>query len=147
VMTDVLSVNLEGQHATLLAGSIVSNLLARLARIELACAAVILLCLIPQFLTSDWRMALVRLALCLAAAGVVVYDHFVVWPRIKKSRAEFIDHADEPEVANPAKERFDREHRLSVTLLMVTLALLLMLVMQSVSYRTVVPLQTDAQAS
>src|SRR6188472_1825196 len=60
VMTDVLSVNLEGQHATLLAGTIVSNLLARLAKIEIICAAIILLALIPQFLTSEWRLALVR---------------------------------------------------------------------------------------
>src|SRR4051812_43743779 len=145
VMTDVLSVNLEGQHATLLSGSIVSNLLARLAQIEIVCAIIILVSLIPQFMTSEWNLAIIRCVLCLAAAGVAAYDHFFIWPRLRKAREEFIEHADEPELANPAKERFDREHRLSVTLLMVTLALLLMLVMQSVSYKTVVPLQTDSK--
>src|SRR5437868_4161395 len=38
----VLSVNLEGQHGTLLAGTIVGNLLAMLGRVQLACAGVLL---------------------------------------------------------------------------------------------------------
>src|SRR5688572_14605958 len=100
VLTNVLSVNLEGQHATLLAGSIVGNLLARLSIVQLSCAGVILICTILQFFTADMQgmnlwVAILRLVLCVAAAGVVAYDRFVIWPRITKSRTEYIDHADE----------------------------------------------------
>src|ERR1035441_6477166 len=45
----VLSVNLEGQHGILLAGSIVANLLATMMRIQLLCAAVLLLAFIGQW--------------------------------------------------------------------------------------------------
>ena len=136
VLTNVLSVNLEGQHATLLAGSIVGNLLARLAIIQLGCAAAVLIGIVLQFFTADMTgmnklVAVFRLVLCLAAAGVVAYDRFVIWPRISKSRHEYIDHADEPEVANPAKDRFDADHRRSMTLMMITLGLLLLLIMYS----------------
>src|SRR6187549_3718289 len=53
VLPDVLSVNLEGQHGTLLAGSVMANLLAPLVRIELVCAAVILLAIIAQWFLID----------------------------------------------------------------------------------------------
>jgi hypothetical protein len=43
ILPTVLSVNLENQHSTLLAGSIVGNLIERLTRIEYACAAALLL--------------------------------------------------------------------------------------------------------
>ena len=145
VMTDVLSVNLEGQHGTLLAGSIVSNLLSRLAWIELTCAGFVLLALIPQFFSGDWLLAMIRLVLCLVAAGLAGFHQFFIWPRIQKHRGEYIDKADEPEVANPAKDRFDAEHRKSVSVLMLTLAVLLLLVMQSVPNRQVVPLESSAQ--
>src|SRR3979409_813528 len=45
----VLSVNLEGQHGTLLAGSIVANLLSVLVRIELACAAAMGVAIVVQW--------------------------------------------------------------------------------------------------
>ena len=47
-------------------------------------------------------------------AALVVYDTWFVWPRIQTFRQEYIDHADEPDVANPAKEQFDRYHQESV---------------------------------
>src|SRR5579871_6169371 len=47
----VLSVNLEGQHATLLAGSIVANLLATMMRVQLACAALLVLAFVGQWVT------------------------------------------------------------------------------------------------
>ncbi len=136
IMTDVLSVNLQGQHATLLAGSIVGNLLARLSVIQLGCAGIILITTVLRFFTADmarmnWLVAILRLGLCVAAAGVVAYDRFIIGRRITKSRSEYIEHADEPEVANPAKDRFDADHRRSMTLMMVTLGLLLLLIMYS----------------
>ncbi len=140
VMTDVLSVNLEGQHGTLLAGSIVGNLLQRLSQVELICAGAILLALIAQSFVIDitpeisdpnLRAAILRWILFLVCIAIVAYDHFVLWPRISRFKQEYLDHADDPEVANPAKERFDEEHRRSVTLLSAVLFLLLGLVLFS----------------
>ena len=54
----------------------------------------------------------------------LVYDWQVLSPRIFKHRQEYIDHADEPEMANPAKESFDRYHRDSITMLMVSICAL-----------------------
>ncbi|HEX8523047.1 MAG TPA: DUF4149 domain-containing protein [Tepidisphaeraceae bacterium] len=136
VLTNVLSVNLEGQHATLLAGSIVGNLLARLAKLQLACGGVVLVMSILHLFFADMTgrnrwVTIFRIVACVAAAGVVAYDRYVIWPRIVKSRDEYVDHADEPEVANPAKDRFDADHRQSMTLILVTIGLLLLLIMYS----------------
>ena len=59
-----------------------------------------------------------------------------------RHRQEFIDHADEPEVANPAKDEFDRGQRRSVTLLMAVLFLLLGIILFSgnITPRTPAPL-------
>jgi hypothetical protein len=74
---------------------------------------------------------LVRSALFLGAVGLVFYDWKFVAPRIRKYRTEYIDHADEPEVANPAREQFDRYHRESVTVLSILLFLLLGMILFS----------------
>jgi hypothetical protein len=136
ILPHVLSVNLEGQHGTLLAGSIVGSILARLARMELACAGALLVALIAHFFLADLdgsnrTAAIIRTALFLAAAGLTLYDGWVVWPQLWRHRQEFIDHADEPELANPAKDEFDRGQRRSVTLLMAVLFLLLGVVLFS----------------
>lgn len=131
----VLSVNLEGQHSTLLSGTIVSNLLAMLLRIELGCAAVLLVTIIAQWSmqVQDWLVALIRTCLFLAAVVFVVYDWQLVWPRIMQHRQEYIDHADEPEVANPARMQFNRYQRESLILLMSIVALLLGVIVFSTS--------------
>jgi hypothetical protein len=110
--------------------------LKALLRVQLACAAAILLALIGQWLMlyPDQLYSLViRTALYIAAVVLTIYDWRVVSPRIYKYRQEYIDHADEPEIANPAKEQFDRYHGESVTLLTVELAALLGLVLFSAS--------------
>ena len=133
----VLSVNLENQHADLLAGMIVGNLLAILGKVELGCAVGVLVGLIGQWVLADHGGAgpmtqmIVRTALFVLATGLVVYDWRVVWPRISKYRQEYIDHADEPDVANPAKDQFDKYHRESVNILTMVLLLLLGLVLFS----------------
>jgi hypothetical protein len=135
----VLSVNLEGQHATLLAGSIVANLLATTMRIQLACAAVLLLAFIGQWVVLfhlQLGSLLIRSALFLIAIVLLIYDWKVVSPRIFKFRQEYIDHADEMEVANAAKEQFDRYHRESITVLMIELFALLGLVLFSAGIST-----------
>lgn len=118
----VLSVNLEGQHATLLAGTIVANLLQILSRIQLVCAAVLLVTMVGQWFFVDRTMPAVvmpimRSALLVGAVGMLIYDWWIVWPRIQNYRQEYIDHADEPDIANPAKEQFDRYHQESVNIL------------------------------
>ncbi|HXE52851.1 MAG TPA: DUF4149 domain-containing protein [Tepidisphaeraceae bacterium] len=133
LLPTVLSVNLEGQHSTLLAGSIVANLLSVLTRVQLGCAAALLITIAVQLGEGwqDWPAAIVRAAMFVAAVVVTVYEWWVLWPRIEKFRNEYIDHADEPEVANPARDEFDRYHRESVYLLNVTLGLLLGLIVFS----------------
>jgi hypothetical protein len=141
ILTDVLSVNLEGQHGTLLAGSIVVNLIHRLLRIEMICAAMLVMALVAQPFVIDVSSgnvgtAIVRSVLFIAASGIVYFDWQVVWPKIQKNRSEYIEHADEPEVANPAKDRFDIEQRRSLTLLSIVVVLLLGMILFS---STIVP--------
>jgi hypothetical protein len=137
ILPHVLSVNLEGQHGTLLAGTIVGNILATFIRIELGCAAALLLALAGQALLIDLHdpamlvPLVLRGSLLLAAGIVVLYDWKAVWPRMWKYRQEFLDHADEPERANPAKDSFDRYQKESVTLLEVLLFFLLGMVLFS----------------
>jgi hypothetical protein len=136
ILPHVLSVNLEGQHGTLLSGSIVGALLGRLAKVQLACMAALLLAIVAHFFLANLAdqnrtAAIIRTALFFAAAGVSLYDGWVLWPQIWRHRQEFIDHADEPEVANPAKDEFDRGQRRSVSLLMAVLFLLTGLILFS----------------
>jgi hypothetical protein len=136
ILPTVLSVNLEGQHASLLAGTIVANLLNQLAYVELICAGGVLIGLVGQWLVTDiagnhWLLPMLRSAMYLAAVAVVLYDSRFLWPRILKQRDTYIEHADEPDVANPAKDEFDRLHRESVNLLFVRVALLLAMILFS----------------
>src|SRR5205809_4171961 len=84
ILPTVLSVNLEGQHGTLLAGSIVANLLRVLVKVELGCAAALAVALVGQWLVINpgvfWVVHLLRTALFLAAVGLVVYDWRGVGP-------------------------------------------------------------------
>jgi hypothetical protein len=132
----VLSVNMEGQHATLLAGTIVGDLLRILTFWQLGCAAILFLAMTSQWFFIDRNgsnlvLAVVRAGLYVAATGLLIYDWRIVWPRVQKYRQEYIDHADEPEVANPAKDQFDRYHHESVTVLRNVLFLLLGLILFS----------------
>lgn len=133
----VLSVNLENQHADLLAGTIVADLLSMLSKIELGCAVGVMIGLLGQWAlaersgTGPLTQIILRTMLWLVATSMVVYDWRVVWPRIVKFRQEYLDHADEPDIANPAKEQFDRYHRESVNILTIVLVLLLGLVLFS----------------
>jgi hypothetical protein len=132
----VLSVNLERQHSSLLAATIVGRLISILIKIELACAAIVLLGLIGQWFIMDrggtnWVAPLLRSAMYLLAVGIVIYDWLVIWPAVQRYRDEYIEHADEPEIANPAKEHFDRLHRDSVLLLSIRLAALLGMILFS----------------
>lgn len=132
----VLSVNLEGQHATLLAGRIVAELLYALGRLELVCAVILLVSLGAEWAAvaaggRDFILPLVRTMLFLSSALLAWYGSRVVRPKAEAARQEYIDNADEPEIANPAIDRFDALHRESVTVLQLTLFALLGLVLFS----------------
>jgi hypothetical protein len=141
LLPTVLSVNLEGQHGTLLAGSIVADLLAVLIRVQLACAAALLIAIGAQWAMmadddSQRLTNLLRSALYLAAVGLVIYDWKSLSPRIVKAREEYIENADDPEIANPAKDRFDGLHRESVMILMILAGLLLGMVLFSAGIKS-----------
>jgi uncharacterized membrane protein YqjE len=136
ILPNVLSVNLQGQHGELLAGTVVGNLLSRLAQIELVCAAVLLIILIIQpFIIDTYdtnrTAAILRTVMFVVAAALVLADRFVLWPKIWKARQEYLDNADEPEIANPAKDQFDEEQRHSVMLMQTVLFLLLGMILFS----------------
>ena len=136
VLPHVLSVNLEGQHGTLLAGSVVGNLLVRLGPVQVICAAALLLATAGHFFLANVdgtnrTAAVIRTALIVAAAALAAFDAWVVWPQIWRHREQFIEHADEPDVANPALDQFDRGQRRSLLLIMSILFLLLGLILFS----------------
>ncbi len=140
ILPDVLSVNLEGQHATLLGGTIMRNLLDVFFRIEIICAAILLLTMIAQWLLIDLDgfnlfLPILRTAMFLAAVVFLVYDWRVVWPKVWSAREKYIENADDPDVANPALDDFDRYQALSVTLLRNMLFLLLGIILFSANIR------------
>jgi hypothetical protein len=148
----VLSVNLEKQHATLLAGSIVANLLGTLVWVQLSCAAALLITVGVQWFYVDrigynLMLPAMRSGMLLAAAALVVYDWRFVWPKLSRFRQEYIDHADEPEVANPAKESFDRYHEESVGVLRNVLFLLLGIILFSGDIRPVTHVRATGAVS
>jgi len=149
ILPHVLSANLEGQHGTLLAGTIIGDLIAVLSRIELACAAVLLVTIVAQWFLIDVgvssnRVSLfVRSAFYLAATAIVVYDWRTLWPKILKNRQQFIDNADDPDRANPAREEFHRYQRESLSLQTILFFLLLGIVLFSGSIGPTVHTYTD----
>jgi len=136
-LPNVLSANLEDEHPTLLAGAIVGNLFSALARIEVICAAGVILAVGAQWFLIDlpdsWvkASAFVRSALSLAATGIVVYNDWFLWPKIMKSRQTFIDNADDPDQADVASAQMDRLQRDSEMLLMILVFLLLGIILFS----------------
>jgi hypothetical protein len=137
ILPHVLSVNLEGQHSTLLSGTIVANLIGMLSNIEMICAGVMVPAIGAQWFlldrgtTSVLISLFVRSALLVTATGVIAFDRWVLWPKIWQFRQTFIDNADDPDKANPAREQFDRYQRESFTLLHVLVFLLLGIVLFS----------------
>ena len=137
-----------------MAGTIVSNLIAQLVNIELICAGGLLIGLIGQWSLTDiseqnWLLPLLRSAMYLAAVGFVVFDWRVIWPQITRHRDQYIEHADEPEIANPANDEFNRYQRESELLLRIRLALLLGLILFSgniTAKRIEIPLPGRTQA-
>ena len=137
LLPEVLSVNLEHQHGTLLAGAIVGNLLRMLMRVQLVCAGLLFIALGAQWFLvnlhdrSQLITIILRTALYVAAVILMAYDSWMIATRMWRHRQEYLDHADEPDVANPAKDQFDHYHRESVTILGIVLFLLLGMILFS----------------
>lgn len=132
----VLSVNLEHQHSTLLASSIVAKIMQTTTRVALICSIAILVGLLGQwFITrpsgNSLLQAALRTALYILAVIVLVYDWRIVSPRLFAFRDTYIDQADNPEIANHAKEQFDRLSRENVNMLFLQTLLLLGLILFS----------------
>jgi len=143
LLPTVLSVNLEGQHGTLLAGSIVGELMQPLFKVELACAGALLLAVIGQWILlhptgSDLVLPILRSGMFVAATGLLLYDWRIVWPRMWKFRQEYLDNADNPDVANPALDQFDRYQAESLSVLRNILFLLMGMILFSANIRPVI---------
>ena len=158
VLPNVLAVNLDSQHATLLSGTIVSNLLQRMTSIELVCGGVLMVASIAQAFLIDLdadanRMAAtMRGGMLLGAVGLVVFHWLAVWPKIETFRKQYIENADNPEIANPARDQFDREQKTSLTVMMGVLFLLLGMILFSGNIapkgaRTITPTAETTAAS
>ena len=85
-------------------------------------------------LPRTWRDTALT-ALDVAAVVLFVYDWRVTWPRTWKYRQDYIDHADEPDVANPALDRYDHYQAESLRTLMIVTCLLLGIILFSANIR------------
>lgn len=138
ILPDVLSVNLDNQHGSLLAGDLVGAIVRLLSNLQLICAGLVLLMLAGQWLVMDLTNqnklhAILRSTFFLAAVGLACYDRYVVWPRAWRHRQAYVKNADDPDVANVEKEKMERYARESAALLSFTLvALSLMVIFSSV---------------
>lgn len=134
----VLSVNLDAQHSTLLSSVIVGRMMQALTRAALVFAIAIAVGLLAQaIILRPYGAALVqmtvRACLFLFVAGVLLYDWRSLSPRLFAQRQHFFDNADDPDVANESKERFERLSRESVNVLFLQTLLLLGMILFSAS--------------
>jgi hypothetical protein len=152
ILPTVLAVNLEGQHSTLLAGSIVTALVEPLMRLELAAAAGVFLAIVGQWFAIEQGsgavyLGLIRSTLFLLGMAFFLYRWRVVWPRMIRHRTEYLDHADEPEIANPALDRFDRDQGEILGLLRNLLFVLIGLILFSATIRPAVIIHAQTTES
>lgn len=157
ILPHVLSANLDGQHGTLLGSLIVGDLARYFVRIELAAAGALLISIVGQWiLLSPGGQALIppliRAALFLIAVVLLMYKWRITWPRMLAHRQEYIEHADEPEKANPALDELNRYQVESSRVLFFLTGTLLLLIVLSAEIRPAGPqfaapieLQNNAQ--
>lgn len=112
----VLSVNLDGQHGALLSMTIANQVLARLAWVQFVCAGGLLVAIGAQWALlggggQQVVLGALRSALYLAAVGLLVYGWRVLWPRAAQQRRAYVDNADDPEVALPARDQLTKLYR------------------------------------
>ena len=135
-LPEVLSVNLDAQHSTLLASTIVGKLMQALNRAAFAFAIAVGIGLIGQAIIlkpvgPSLVQIVIRASLFAFAAVALVYDWRTLSPRLFAKRAEYIEHADNPDRANAAREQFERLSREAVNVLFLQTLLLLGLILFS----------------
>lgn len=109
----VLSVNLDKQHSTLLAGDVVGAILSTLFRLQALCCLAFLPLLIVKWFTIDLSgqrvaMPVLLSALYILAAAFMLYGWRIVWPKVMTHRQTYLDNADNPDIANAELDQFDR---------------------------------------
>ncbi len=132
----VLSVNVDHDHASLLAGTIVGAIIRQIGLAQLCCAGALLLMLVLQWfvMNDNWHNRVAGIARCsffVGAAVMLAYDRRVVWPKAWKAREQFIENADDPEKANIYREQFIQLQRESVRLIFFQLVLLSLVIVFS----------------
>jgi uncharacterized membrane protein YwzB len=126
----VLSVNLDAQHSALLGGNIVAALLRLLHIIGVVCASVLLAAFVLQFIllrpVGQARIeSVLRAILFLGCVGVFLFDWLYISRKVAYYRSHYIEHADQPDIANASLDQFNGYSRASATLLMITVVMLL----------------------
>lgn len=123
----VLSVNIDGDHASLLSAEVVSGIDRIYTVIGLVCAAVIVVAVIIRSVVEPAGGAarLVQGLVVLLAAIVTAYQGRSLRPRIERARLDYIADADDPEKSADARIRFNRFSREYLNVLMLLIALLL----------------------
>lgn len=109
----VLSVNLDTQHSTLLAGDVVRAILSVFFGLQTVCCAAFLPALISKWFLVDLSgqkifFPIIVSGLYLFSAAFMIYGRWVVWPKVLKHRKKYLDQADHPDIANAELDLFDR---------------------------------------
>lgn len=109
----VLSVNLDQQHSVLLASNVIIEILKTLFRLQGVCALAFLPALVAKWFITDLLelrllVPILVSALYVIAVGFHLYAWRVVVPKVIGHRAKFIEHADDPDVANAELDQFDK---------------------------------------
>lgn len=109
----VLSVNLDKQHSVLLAGEVISAIVATFFRLQLLCAGVYLIPLVAKWFSVDRSgvnviVPILISALYVLSVSFLIYGNWVVLPKVMRHRQTYLDNADNPDIANPELDLFDR---------------------------------------
>jgi hypothetical protein len=114
-LPEIQSNALRDEHATLLGGDIMGALLGRMGQIHIICMAAMLplLVLLALYAQGTWEWAAMgaRVALYAAASYLILRDWRTRFPITLRARQEYVEHADEPEVAEKAKAEYEASQR------------------------------------
>lgn len=105
----------------ILAGGIVGNVLKGLGRLQIICAAAVVLAVVLQCTVFADRIPggvlgagnLIRVLLILIPVGVLVVDQAVITPRVWEHRAVMYDPDQSEQARTEARAQFDRYHKLN----------------------------------
>ncbi|HQY88502.1 MAG TPA: hypothetical protein PK402_07575 [Tepidisphaeraceae bacterium] len=118
----VLSVNIDGDHGVLLSIHLFTKLARVMTTFGFACAGAVLIGLAGQFVFGEragprFIDLIVRVGLMIASLGVMIYDRFVVTPKLASAIASYIDQADDPEATRENRERVIRAYHEAIAVL------------------------------